>query len=447
MKNKCSKCGEKISPGYDLCLSCSYKFLRESRQIPTISDKKVEKSFRICPHCRQKLPLGAKFCVTCGQKVKELKPIPPTSAIKGRNAQIHLNWLKHQYYDLGKTMQDIANDQNVSMMTIRKLLERIEAISEKEEVKSMIDVPTLKTEEVQPIPQVSDIKEETPKIIPIEEVKPRPPVLEKKVEEPKKSSDVQFFPPISELLQGEKTSKPIPSVSELKTEDTQTASSISEKKVKKSFTTCPHCRQKLHLRAKFCFNCGQKVEVLKPIPSISEKIAEKSFRTCPHCRQKLPLGAKFCVTCGQKVEVLKPIPPISAIKGRNGQINLNWLKHQYYDLERSIQDIADDRNVNMITIRKLLDRIEAISKKKEVESMTDVPPLTTEEVQTAPPVLDIKEEMPKITPVEEIQPIPPVYVKKEEKRKKEPRVCKFCGMRLPKNKAFCLQCGMIIKIK
>lgn len=287
MKNKCPKCGAKISPGYDLCLSCSYKFLRESRQIPTISDKKVEKPFRICPHCRQKLPLGAKFCVTCGQKVEDLKPIPP----------------------------------------------------------------------------------------------------------------------ISELLQGEKTSKPIPSVSELKTGDTQTASSISEKKVKKSFTTCPHCRQKLHLRAKFCFNCGQKVEVLKPIP------------------------------------------PISDIKETNGQINLNWLKHQYYDLGRTMQDIADEQGVSMIRIRKLLYRSGIISEKKEVKLMTDVPPLKTEEVQPTPPISGIKEEMPKITPVEEIQPIPPILEMKEEKRKKEPRACKFCGMRLPKNKAFCLQCGMIIKIK
>ncbi len=146
---------------------------------------------------------------------------------------------------------------------------------------------------------------------------------------------------------------------------------ISDKKVEKSFTTCPHCRQKLPLGAKFCVTCGQKIEVLKPIPSISEKKVKKSFTTCPHCRQKLHLRAKFCFNCGQKVEVLKPIPPIS----------------------------------------------------------------------------DIEEETPKITLAEEIQPIPPVYVKKEEKRKKEPRVCKFCGMRLPKNKAFCLQCGMIIKIK
>ncbi len=219
---------------------------------------------------------------------------------------------------------------------------------------------------------------------------------------------------------------------------------ISDKKVEKSFITCPHCKQKLPLGAKFCVTCGQKVEVLKPI---SEKKVEESFITCPHCRQKLLLGAKFCVNCGQKVEVLKPIPPISAIKETNGQLNLNWLKHQYYDLGRSIQDIANELSVSMIRIRKLLYRSGITPEKKEVESKTDVPPLKTVEVQTIPPVLDIKEEIPKITPVEEVQPALPILDIKEEKRKKEPRVCKFCGMRLPKNKAFCLQCGMIIKIK
>ncbi|GAH09106.1 unnamed protein product, partial [marine sediment metagenome] len=96
---------------------------------------------------------------------------------------------------------------------------------------------------------------------------------------------------------------------------------------------------------------------------------------------------------------------------------------------------------------KLLYRSGITPEKKEVESKTDVPPLKTEEVQTIPPVLDIKEEIPKITPVEEVQPALPILDIKEEKRKKEPRVCKFCGMRLPKNKSFCLQCGMIIKIK
>ena len=38
--------------------------------------------------------------------------------------------------------------------------------------------------------------------------------------------------------------------------------------------------------------------------------------------------------------------------------NLDWLKHQYYDLGKSIQNIADDQGVSMITIRKWIDKIE-----------------------------------------------------------------------------------------
>lgn len=305
-----------------------------------------------------------------------------------------------------------------------------------------------------------------------------PTISDKKVEEPKKSSDVQLFPPISDLLQVKETSKPITNVSELKTEEKQTAPSTSEKKI------------------------------------------EKLFTTCPRCRQKLPLGAKFCAKCGQKVEVIKPAPLISDI----GETDLNWLKHQYYDLGRSIQDIANELGVSMIRIRKMLNRIEIILEKEK--SMIDVPPLKAEEAQPLTPVSDIgeetpkiippeephpippisellqeektsksitdfrdryrtgvgiacprcsqklplgakfcaicgqkieepeltqptsdiKEEIPKLAPFEEVQPAPPILEKMEKKSRIKPRICEFCGMRIPKNKSFCLQCGMIIKI-
>ena len=35
-----------------------------------------------------------------------------------------LNWLKHQYYEVGRTIQDIASEQGVSMMTIRNWLDK-----------------------------------------------------------------------------------------------------------------------------------------------------------------------------------------------------------------------------------------------------------------------------------------------------------------------------------
>ena len=44
-------------------------------------------------------------------------------------------------------------------------------------------------------------------------------------------------------------------------------------------------------------------------------------------------------------------------------MNLDWLKHQHYDLGRTIQDIADEQNVSMIVIRKWLDKLENSSNK------------------------------------------------------------------------------------
>lgn len=37
----------------------------------------------------------------------------------------NLDWLRYQYHDLGKSIQDIAHDQGVSMITIKEWLEKI----------------------------------------------------------------------------------------------------------------------------------------------------------------------------------------------------------------------------------------------------------------------------------------------------------------------------------
>jgi len=40
------------------------------------------------------------------------------------------SWLKHQYYDLGRSLQDIANEQRVSMITIRKWVDKLGLVPE-----------------------------------------------------------------------------------------------------------------------------------------------------------------------------------------------------------------------------------------------------------------------------------------------------------------------------
>ena len=70
---------------------------------------------------------------------------------------------------------------------------------------------------------------------------------------------------------------------------------------------------------------------------------------------------------------------VGAIVDRRNQIkksrpkedysDLDWLKHQYYDLGRTIQDIADEQNVSMITIKKWLDELEGDSKVKDYSNI------------------------------------------------------------------------------
>lgn len=51
---------------------------------------------------------------------------------------------------------------------------------------------------------------------------------------------------------------------------------------------CPKCGQGLPEGAKFCFNCGEKLET----------VATKEFY-CMECGTKNPAGSKFCINCGK----------------------------------------------------------------------------------------------------------------------------------------------------
>jgi len=49
---------------------------------------------------------------------------------------------------------------------------------------------------------------------------------------------------------------------------------------------------------------------------------------------------------------------VEKVEVKDDYKNLDWLRHQYYDLGKSIQNIADVQGVSMITIKKWIDKIE-----------------------------------------------------------------------------------------
>lgn len=78
---------------------------------------------------------------------------------------------------------------------------------------------------------------------------------------------------------------------------------------------CPKCGASLPAGAKFCLECGEKIQILSQdelvCPSCGKITPKGKFcvecgaaliRKCSKCGSELPAGAKFCLECGEKVE-------------------------------------------------------------------------------------------------------------------------------------------------
>ncbi len=76
--------------------------------------------------------------------------------------------------------------------------------------------------------------------------------------------------------------------------------------------SCPVCNEKIPKTAKFCFNCGTKIEPVQCCPDCGEPIIKGSKfclncgrklikDVCSNCGKELAPGAKFCPECGNKI--------------------------------------------------------------------------------------------------------------------------------------------------
>lgn len=78
--------------------------------------------------------------------------------------------------------------------------------------------------------------------------------------------------------------------------------------------TCPNCNAEVPANAKFCLECGNKIEILAEnemiCPNCGKKTAKGKFcmecggalvAKCAKCGAELPTGAKFCLECGEKI--------------------------------------------------------------------------------------------------------------------------------------------------
>ncbi|MFW9971346.1 MAG: hypothetical protein ACFFDF_14225 [Candidatus Odinarchaeota archaeon] len=100
-------------------------------------------------------------------------------------------------------------------------------------------------------------------------------------------------------------------------------------------------------------------------------VKTKNKRRCPYCSismGRLEEEEKKVFQCPKCLRIFRDKPKKKLEK--QDYMNSEWLSHQYYDLQKNFQEIANDQNVSMITIKKWVDRLESTSKhleKKEFE--------------------------------------------------------------------------------
>lgn len=158
-----------------------HKKAEELQLVTSIPEKIEEKPMKTCPHCGQKIPLESKFCNNCGVKLEEIQPTPP--------------------------------------------------LLEKEEKKPIMEVPQIKTDDVQPtspISKVENVITEVPQI---------------------KNEEMQRTPPISK----KEEEKPIIEISHIKEE--------KEEEPKEFSYSCRFCGMKLTEKVNICPQCGTIIKL------------------------------------------------------------------------------------------------------------------------------------------------------------------------------------------
>ncbi len=65
---------------------------------------------------------------------------------------------------------------------------------------------------------------------------------------------------------------------------------------------CPNCHTPNPTTAKFCVNCGEKLETPTKTVQSTPTTSTADTKECPNCHSQNPATSKFCVKCGQKLE-------------------------------------------------------------------------------------------------------------------------------------------------
>jgi len=130
---------------------------------------------------------------------------------------------------------------------------------------------------------------------------------------------------------------------------------------------CAVCGAEIQLVTRFCNKCGaenvirdEAFEKLEKLEGRIEKDKAKNIKQLS--KRRLFASDKAALEREERMlfdeERDLRVKKTKLIIGSTREGKLEWIKTQYYDLNRTIQDIADDLGESMMTVRKFLNEIE-----------------------------------------------------------------------------------------
>lgn len=145
---------------------------------------------------------------------------------------------------------------------------------------------------------------------------------------------------------------------------------------------CKNCGYENEKDAKFCENCGSKLEEIKPQVK-EEKLTDAKI--CPKCGYENDIDAKFCEACGLKLEEGKKIEEVKDDRipcpscGYRNDKDAKFCEACGKKLEKDQEDLGQTRIIDKEKIEEIIEKDE---EKREEPSLSETPKI--EEKKEAP---------------------------------------------------------------
>ncbi len=278
----CKACGAMLLPNVKFCKNCGAKVEKEVEDVFSDISKILETN--VCHNCGAVLADGVKFCKSCGAKVN-IESVAAEEPAVAEAAAIVNNALAEAEEEKSNLCSNCGNLLAVGVKFCKFCGTKVEPVSNEatveEAVAEEINEEAASTEE-QAVEETAATEENFEASNDMEEAAEEANSEDVAEDESENAEETNEEAATDDAAIAEEAAAEAKEIQE-STEEAAEAKNI-----------CKSCGAELIAGARFCMNCGNKVEA-------AAVEAENVAKVCPNCGKEVSRNVKFCKYCGTKL--------------------------------------------------------------------------------------------------------------------------------------------------